>query len=1039
MTDEFARNATATEVAPRTSPREHPVTGRPTTGPGTKRHRDLATRWRTRTTPSADSGGWLLRVVRRLRRVDPLTTIVVVATATFALAGIGSPLLGQSVFADTGSLASFSSYRDVLAGVTEQTQYQRDLVDDQMPNEILFGQALRSGEFAAWNPYALAGGALGSTPNLAVASPLSAPYWVLPGWLAPAYEKLLELIVAIGGMVLFLRRLKLSRAAAWLGSLVFASSAFMVVWTGWPQTRVAALIPALFWAVERLAQRARPREVALVSLPVAGMLLGGFPAVTGYAVLTAAVYLMVRLAGQHGTRWWTAWREITLKAVAAGAGLLAGVALVAWQLLPWVALMKTVFLYGRDQDPSKIIPLSSLITLIAPYGLGTVSPAHPPNWFGELQLIDAESYLGAAALVLVVASVALARTGRSLLPRGIWWALVGSTAVWLVAIYAGGPVLWLLQHSSFLFSGNFVGRARSVLGFLLATLAAVGFEALLRRRAGEGAPASLRILPFWPRLRTWLQGQTVMTKDATARAAIRYAAGVWGTVIGVGIPIYFGAHALAQHYNNSRPAGTPDVVGYLNRNVAVGVGIALLAGACAIWLWFYQRETRRHRLIRLGALTLIVALAAGQSLAWVWSYYPRTPVQNFYPTTPTQSFLAANLGHERYFGTNGAIYGSVDVTARLRSFHGHGLLELPYADLASTLPGLTWDIPATAILSPPSEYSATSPMLDRAAVDYYVTPPSVQPFGNVVSQPGNGPLLVLRPGQVINLPVPVTGPVRGIGVTPEPTGDTLNPAAHLELAIYDGAHHLVAENDRADSVDAGRAWVVPLAGENVARGTHLTATLTVVGPDPVTVATHNGAPALTVVTAADDGLQLVYAKETTIYHRTTALPRARWASETKVVPDAATRVGLIASGTLNGSTVVLDRAGPAADGLPAAINWVSDGLDQMELSVNAQGAGYLVLADAIQDGWRVTVDGVAASLVAADHAFVAVAVPKGAHTIRFYDPQPWAGPGIWISGATLLIIVALFTPLGRRWPVVPRLPLLSRWSRPRRDDDQATR
>jgi uncharacterized membrane protein YfhO len=111
----------------------------------------------------------------------------------------------------------------------------------------------------------------------------------------------------------------------------------------------------------------------------------------------------------------------------------------------------------------------------------------------------------------------------------------------------------------------------------------------------------------------------------------------------------------------------------------------------------------------------------------------------------------------------------------------------------------------------------------------------------------------------------------------------------------------------------------------------------------------------------------------------------------------------------------------------------------MELSVNAQGAGYLVLADAIQDGWRVTVDGVAASLVAADHAFVAVAVPKGAHTIRFYDPQPWAGPGIWISGVTLLIIVALFTPLGRRWPVVPRLPLLSRWSRPRRDDDQATR
>src|SRR5262249_36852255 len=154
-------------------------------------------------------------------------------------------------------------------------------------------EALRNGEFAAWNPYVLGGGPLGSTPNQAVASPLSAPYWVLPGWLAPAYGKLLELVVSIGGMVLFLRRLRLGRAPSWLGALVFAGSAFMVVWTGWPQTRVAALIPALFWAVECLAQRTRVREVALVALPVAGMLLGGFPAVAGYAIVTAAIYLLV--------------------------------------------------------------------------------------------------------------------------------------------------------------------------------------------------------------------------------------------------------------------------------------------------------------------------------------------------------------------------------------------------------------------------------------------------------------------------------------------------------------------------------------------------------------------------------------------------------------------------------------------------------------------------------------------------------------------------------------------------------------------------
>ena len=153
-------------------------------------------------------------------------------------------------------------------------------------------------------------------------------------------------------MYLFLRRLRLGRAAAWLGGLVFAGSAFMVVWTGWPQTRVAALIPALFWAVERLVQRVRPREVALVALAVAGMLLGGFPAVTGYALLTAAAYLVVRVLASDRL------------AVAAGlgrragaaAGVAAGVALAAWQLLPWLHYMSTVLVAAGPRSPSKHHP-----------------------------------------------------------------------------------------------------------------------------------------------------------------------------------------------------------------------------------------------------------------------------------------------------------------------------------------------------------------------------------------------------------------------------------------------------------------------------------------------------------------------------------------------------------------------------------------------------------------------------------------------------------------------------------------------------------
>ncbi len=960
----------------------------------------------------------------RRRRLSPLTVCVVAATAVFALAGIGSPLLGLTVFADTGSLGTYSGYRDVLAGVPVQTQYQRDLVDDQMPNEILFGTALRNGEFAAWNPYALGGGPLASTPNQALASPLSSPWWVLPGWLAPAYEKLLELIAAIGGMVLFLRRLRLGRASAWLGALVFAGSAFMVVWTGWPQTRVAALIPALFWAVESLAQRTRPREVALVALTVAGMMLGGFPAITGYALVTAAVYLLVRLCAQQGPRFWQRWRPIAVRTAAATAGIVAGLGLVAWQLVPWLSYMPTVLLAGRAQDAGKIIPARSLLTTIAPYALGTVNPAHPPNWFGDLQLIDAESYVGAAALVLIVTSVALARASRSRLPRGVWGALVGCAAGWTIVIYFGGPPLWLLQHASFLFSDNFVGRARSVWGFLLATLAAVGFETLLQRRREA---VGTTVAPRWLAASTWLPKHDWLVADGARGARRVYGMAVWSSLAVGGVLLYLlGGRAVAQAGDAKRADGASTDLSFLNARLTIGVGVLLIAAACAAWLWWSGTTGpgSRRRWLRRAAAGLLPLLIAGQSLAWVQSYYPRTDRKDFYPATPTQTFLAAHLDHDRFYGADGAIFGSVDVTAGLRSFHGHGLLDARFADLARTLPGDQFTIPPTAIISEPAYgLAAMSPMLDRSAVSYYIAPPAVPPFGSTRSEPTAGPSLKLRPGETVDVPLPIAGPTRGVGVTPVPVGDVPIGAMSVRVRVFDAAHKLIAENARSDAhPKPDAAWIVPVAAENVAPAARLTAQVTVLSGDPVTVASHEGRPAVAAVAAVNDGLRLVYAQETTIYQRISALERAHWASATRVVPDADQRVDMVASGALQPDEVVLDAPGPAASGKPATVNWVEDGLDDVVLDVDAQGAGYLVLDDAIQTGWRATLDGAPTALAPADHAFVAVAVPAGHHTVRFFYPLPWSGPGPWITGLTVLVLLSTLGAHRWWWILRPSAP-----------------
>jgi hypothetical protein len=907
------------------------------------------------------------------RRVDPVTALVVTATVAFALAGIGGPLLGLGVFADTGSLAGYSPYRDVLAGVQPHTLGVRDQVDAAMPNAILFGEALRGGDFAAWNPYAVGGDPLGATPNFAIASPLSLPYWFLPGWLAPAYVRLLELVAAIGGTVLFLRRLRLSAAAAWLGGLAYAGGAFMIVWTGWPQTRVAALIPALFWAVERLAQRVRVREVALVALPVAGMLLGGFPTVTGYALLTASAYLLTRVVAEHRR----AWRPAAVRLGAAAAGLAAGVGLAAWQMVPWIAHMATVFQLDRTQDPTSHVPGEALLTAIAPYAFGTANPARPPVWFGDLSLIDANAYVGSAVVVLAVAAVALAGTARTLLPRGVWWLLVGSAVGWAVAVYFGGPFLAALQRLPYLFSDNFVGRARSVLGFILAVLAAVGFEAV--RARGRSA----------------------------SRAGRWYGVAVWLALAAGGVVAYLAG----------RSATPSDLFGHLHRALAVGLVLLLVAAAAVGWLRFGRW---RPHWTHATAAGLVVVLVAGQALWFARTYHPRTPRQQFYPTTPTQTYLAAHLGHQRYYGADGAIFGSVDVTARLRGLHGHTFLQQTYADLVAALPAEQFFVPPTAIVSDPlGGAAAVSPVLDRAAVRYYVAPPEIRPFGEVhIGQFDGTTTTALVPGRTISTPLPVTGPVRGIGLTPAPVSDGTAAMPAVSVVLRDAAGAVLARGERRP-VGPGRArtdpaaeggitddWTVPLAAEDVPPGTRLTADVTLHGTAPVTVATAAGRPALSVVTPGDDGLRLVAAGETVIYERTRAVDRARWASSAVVEPDPAARVQLVASGALRPDQVVLDAPGPAADGRGAEITWVEDGLDAMVLSVRAHGTGYLVLADALQSGWRVTVDGSPAPILRADHAFVAVAVPPGQHTVRWTYPLPWTGAGAWITLVTALALLA---------------------------------
>jgi len=84
--------------------------------------------------------------------------------------------------------------------------------------------------------------------------------------------------------------------------------------------------------------------------------------------------------------------------------------------------------------------------------------------------------------------------------------------------------------------------------------------------------------------------------------------------------------------------------------------------------------------------------------------------------------------------------------------------------------------------------------------------------------------------------------------------------------------------------------------------------------------------------------------------------------------------------------------------------------DRILINVALAQPGFLVLTDTYYPGWRATVDGVAAEILAANHAFRAVQLEAGEHTVVFeYAPLSFRlGAWITLGSAVLLATVVGF-------------------------------
>jgi len=165
----------------------------------------------------------------------------------------------------------------------------------------------------------------------------------------------------------------------------------------------------------------------------------------------------------------------------------------------------------------------------------------------------------------------------------------------------------------------------------------------------------------------------------------------------------------------------------------------------------------------------------------------------------------------------------------------------------------------------------------------------------------------------------------------------------------------------------------------------------------------------------DPRYRLVFRQDLAIYENLAALPRAFAVHRATVIPDAARALGRLGSAGFDlGGEVILERAPDPSflAGIPAGAGGDAVAVeryepDRVEVRAEMRAPGWLVLADAWDQGWRAWSDGRPVVIERADVALRAVALPAGSHRVVFtYVPRAFQ-VGLLVSIAALVLAAAV--------------------------------
>ena len=386
---------------------------------------------------------------------------------------LGANIAMGKIVAPMDLLLQFNGWRESGLSLPLFNGERSDVVDAILPRWIFLRNQIINGKLPLWNPLAAGGEpALFHLPNSTFS--IGFLLFLLFGDGVGFTLTLLARLVIAGLGSYILCRTRLEILPSIFGGITYMMCGFNASWLMWTHVETSAWIPWVLWAVIRLEDQPSNRRMVILSLTVAALIFGGFPAVAGYglyAALLLTLWLLVTRALHERNR-----IKLMKHSFWILGGIIFGFLLAFIQLLPFIEFMKQFDISWRHSGG---ISIENFILILNPF------------LYGQPR-VERTGYVGLLTLFLAFLAISAAiweSRWRSGPLSPVLWSVL--TCLTFIAVYQTPMSLAHLLYRLPVLNNNSSNRMLSLFGLELAILGAIGFQVILDKLKSYAYPRRL--------------------------------------------------------------------------------------------------------------------------------------------------------------------------------------------------------------------------------------------------------------------------------------------------------------------------------------------------------------------------------------------------------------------------------------------------------------------------------------------------------------------------------------------------------------------